>query len=401
MHRALLLVGLVLVAGCTTPPPASDGTPPAYAWSSARVDVDGDGRYDHVNLTLVASDMAIPAEDLEVLMDGEPVEPVDGLSGGPWRPGQGLLFACPEGVHEYQIQVDGQVRKLVVHECGVGAPSTPPTFEGRLVDGDADGRKDAVQLTLVGGGPLDPRSLEIQVGDHTERVYATALKSRVAREPVGNGSRLYTPCWPGVSRVNLTWQGTALPSMELSGCQVHIPGVDAPLVVDQLDVDQDGVQDGWRLSLAAPNDGPFRLAELDAIWDGRPADLNGSVALAPPPQAWTTGGTLVAACPDDGSQPFVLSIGSTPVFQGLTTCQEAPGQPLLELSLTPDGDALRATLELTRVDPLNASQLVTSDGETVSQGIWEVGEERVLGCPGGNLTLRYEGRLAFRGPAPC
>lgn len=401
MRRALLLVGLLLLAGCTSQPAPTDRDQPAYAWSSTRVDLDGDGRYDHVNLTLVASQQPVASQDVEVRMDGSPVDPVKGLGGDPWRPGQGLLFACPEGVHEYQVFIGGELRKLVVHECGVEVPVAPPSFEGRLVDGDADGRKDAVQLSLVGGGPIDPRSLTVTVGDHEVRVYATALKSRVAREPLGNGSRVYTPCWPGADRVNVTWRETALPGLQLSGCQAHIPGVDAPLVVDQLDVDDDGVQDGWRLTLAAPNDGGFVLANLNATWDQARTQLNGSVALAPPPEMWRTGESLVALCPGDGSHAFVLAIGPTPIFQGLTTCETPPGQPLLELDLEDDGGRLEAALSLSRVDPLNASRLTTADGEAVGQGTWEVGETKVMGCPGGNLTLTYEGRLAFRGPAPC
>ncbi len=401
MRRALLLVGLLLLAGCTSQPAPSPDDRPAYAWSSTRVDVDGDGRYDHVNITLVASDSPVQADRVEVHRDGQRVEPVTGLEGETWRPGRGLLFTCPGGVHEYQILIEGAVRKLVVHECGVAAPVAPPLFEGRLVDGDADGQTDAVQLTLVDGGPIDPSSLSVTVGDEPVRVYATALKSRVAREPLGNGSRIYTPCWPGQSQVNVTWRGNDLPPLGLSGCQRHIPGVDAPLVVDQLDIDDDGVQDGWRLSLAAPNDGPFPLARLNASWAGAAAELNGSVDLDEPPRSWVTGGSLVATCPTDGSQPFTLSVGPTLIFQGLTTCDVPPGKPLLELSLLAQGDRLEMTLELTRVDPLNASRLVTGGNQTVGQGPWPVGEERVLACPGGNLTLTYEGRLAFRGPAPC
>ncbi len=365
------------------------------------MDLDGDGRYDHVNLTLVASQAPVASQEVEVLMDGSPADPVQGLGGGPWRPGQGLLFTCPEGIHEYQVLIDGELRKLVVHECGVEVPVAPPSFEGRVVDGDADGRKDAVQLSLVSGGPIDPRSLSVTVDDREVRVYATALKSRVAGEPLGNGSRVYTPCWPGANQVNVTWRENALPGLQLSGCQAHIPGVDAPLVVDQLDVDDDGVQDGWRLTLAAPNDGGFPLENLNATWDRTRAQLNGSVGLTPPPERWETGEGLVASCPADGSHAFALAIGPTPVFQGLTTCEAPPGRPLLELGLAAEDDMLKATLLLTRIDPLNASRLVTADGETVGQGSWGVGEERVMGCPGGNLTLVYEDRLAYRGPVPC
>lgn len=365
------------------------------------MDLDGDGRYDHVNLTLVASQEPVASQDVEVLMDGSPVDPIQGLVGDTWRPGQGLVFACPEGVHEYQVLIDGELRKLIVHECGVEVRVAPPSFEGRVVDGDADGRNDAIRLTLVGGGPIDASSLSVTVEDHEVRLYATALKSRVAREPLGNGSQIYTPCWPGANQVNLTWRETALPDLQLSGCQAHIPGVDAPLVVDQLDVDEDGVQDGWRLTLAAPNDGGFALDNLNATWDQTRAQLNGSVDLTPPPERWETGESLVISCPDDGSRAFALAIGPTPIFQGLTTCETPPGRPLLELGLAADGDMLEATLLVTRVEPLNASRLVTADGETVGQGIWEVGGTEVMGCPGGNLTLAYEDRLAYRGPAPC
>lgn len=400
---AVLLVLPVLLAGCTSPP-ADDDSPPhrsGFVFRTSRVDTSGDGLVDAVNVTLVSSREPVEVARLGFEVDGEPHQPEALANATEWVPGSSVLIPCSEGVHELRILYDGETRKVVVGECGVPPPTQPPFFEGRLIDGDADGRQDAVRLSLVSGGPIRVGDLNVSMGDETLRVYQNPLKSRLAGGSMGNGTEVYTPCVPGERRLEITWRSTELPPLTLRGCDVHRPGVDAPVRSSALDVDSDGHQDGWNLTLANASDAPFAIADVFATWGNQTATVNGSPALDPAPPRWDQGVRLYAVCPSDGEQRFTLYVRDHTVFRNFTSCEEAPGAPLLDLNLTERHGSLNATLAFSRVGDLAMENLTRPDGDAVGDGVWPVGAARTLPCPDGTLVLRYEHRLAFRGPAPC
>lgn len=403
VHRALLAALALVAAGCAGPvdAPGDGDDGGGFGFRSARVDTDGDGLVDTLNLTLLAARAPIPSQALVVERDGEPVE-VEGGNGTAWRPGQSRLVACPDGVHEFRILVHGELKRVLVEECGVPPPRVPPFFSSTVVDGDGDGRRDAVELALVSGGPVHARELSAQLGDRAVRLYEGPLKSDEAEGQLTNGSRVYTPCDPDAERLNLTWGGRSLPSLLVRGCQLFEPGLDAPTTFERLDVDGDQAQDGWRITLGNASDAPFETHRLNASWNGTPAPLNASSSLTAPPDAWTPNTTLVATCPVDDEVRFDLRFNGSLIARRFTTCQAAPGAPLLELAMNVTGDdRLDARLTFSRVGPLMLENVTTPDGTAIGDDRWTEGSTVTLACPGGELVLRYQDRLAFRGTAPC
>lgn len=398
---ALSTVAMLFLAGCTTSPTQDPRNPASLGFVSSRVDLDGDGLYDAVNVTLLAAPGPIQAERVGFLVDGAEINTTLALGDDAWRVGRGALLPCEPGVHQFEVLLDGESKRVMVLECGVEAPRQPPQFGARIVDGNGDGADDAVELTLLGGGPVPPETLAGEMGGIDLRFYDTPLKSRLARSPLANGSRAWTPCVPGEDLLEITWRSNPLPALRLTGCDRFVPGVDAPLSISEVDVDGDRAQDGWNLTLGSPSDGPFPIAEVVARWGNRTAALNGSTALEAPPEAWSGGTTLVATCPGPGTLTFSLWVAGTLVFRSVAVCEEPPGRPLLELALEERANRLDATLLLSRVGELDASELEVVGFEDVTRGQWSVGETRVLPCPGGTLHLRYEGRNAFLGEAPC
>lgn len=403
MRCALLVVAMMLVAGCAGPAsePADPPDQGGLAFGARRVDTDGDGRTDAINLTLVGTSEPIPRDQVEMRRDGEPVVLHGQANASTWRPGTSLLVDCPEGVHEFELSVRGELVRVLVEECGKVPPKAPPFFQGSLVDGDGDGRTDAVELTVTSGGPVETSTLTVHVGGTPVRLYENARKTRLAPDVLENGTRAFTPCRPNASTVNISWASRALPPLRLSGCQAFDPGIDAPVTPHALDVDGDGRQDGWRLTMGATEDGPFPIEALDARWGNATARLNASTALAPPPATLDANRSLVATCPAEGERTFELRVNGSLVVRRFTMCEAAPGQPLFALDLVAEAGGLNATLNLSRVGAVELANLTTPDGQPVGEGLWSEGSTVALPCPGDRLTLLYQGRLAFRGPAPC
>ncbi len=403
MRLVWLCAWLLLTAGCTTPAPVDPGpgaSEDAIVFRSTRIDQDGDGLSDALNLTLLRAPAPIPRDELAVHRDGVRLELDGSFSKQAWVPGTSLVLACPDGFNEYEVWVAGELKKVVATECGVPVPASPPFFQGRVVDGDADGRNDAVQLTLVAGGPVDLSELNATAGTQTLRIYATPLKSELARGTATNGTELYTPCLRGGDTLDLVWRQRALPGLSMATCEAFIPGVDAPHELSSIDVDGDGQQDGISITLGNATDGPFELEQIEAHWGNETAVLNASATLEAPPDIWLAGEDLVATCPTDGQRRFSLSVRGTLIVQTFTTCQRSPGQPLLDLELSSERNTLTAELVFSRLGDLDL-QRVTANGEPVGNGTWQPGNEIVLDCPWGTLELLYDGRLAFRGQAPC
>ncbi|MDX1611902.1 MAG: hypothetical protein R3185_05995, partial [Candidatus Thermoplasmatota archaeon] len=282
MRAALSLVALLLLSGCTSVPDPAPPSPAAYIFTSSRVDQDGDGLFDHVNITLVSAQEPLTEDRLAFELDGQPVTPVQGLANGTWAAGTGVLLACSPGHHEVRVLIDGQARKLVVHECGVARPQMPPAFQARLVDGDGDGVAAAIQLTLVQGGPIEAEDLNVTMAGEPLRIYANPVKSRVLRGQIANGTNVWTDCSPEGQVLEISYRGNPLPELPMEGCGAYDPGIDAPVRARQLDVDGNGVSDGWNLTLGIPNDGPFDVASMAIELGGSPVAPNGSVGLDPP-----------------------------------------------------------------------------------------------------------------------
>jgi hypothetical protein len=86
----------------------------------------------------------------------------------------------------------------------------------------------------------------------------------------------------------------------------------------------------------------------------------------------------------------------------VTSCEAPPGRPLVELDLVHRGeDELDAKLTFSHLGALNLSNATANAPGLPEEGTWSVGETLTLGCPGEELVLRYDGRRAYRGPAPC
>lgn len=397
----LVVCALVLAAGCTGP--ATDEAPPAdegFAMRSERVDTDGDGATDALRWTLIASKQPIPREDVRVERDGTPT-PVRGFgNASTWQPGTSVLVDCPEGTHEYRLLVGGDEAQVLVETCGGPPPVAPPFFSSNLTAVE-HGQVDTIQLTLTSGGPADVDELTARLGNHTVGFYQDPFKAREVQRPIPNGTTVYLPCVPGEEELNITWRDRALPELRVPGCEAHRPGVDAPVAVQSLDADGDGARDGWRLSLTRPGGSPFALANVSATWDGEPAALNGT-ARGPPPDPWTPGEPLTAWCPAEGTPRFELRVHGRLAGARVAACEPAPGRPLIDVNLTRAGEEeLNATLSFSHPGALAFANLTANASGLPEEGEWAVGETVTLGCPGGELVVRYQDRRAFRGPAPC
>lgn len=400
---ALTVCALVILAGCTGPTGPSEDPPPAegLGFSARTLDTDGDRRTDTLELRLVQSATPIPRGALEVRLEEGPVELAGFGNATTWQPGATLTTACPAGMNEYRVLVHGELVRVLVLECGIEPPFQPPFFRASLTDGDGDGDRATVELTLTSGGPVPAGSLTARFGETPLRLYADALKSQRARGPVENGTALYTPCDPQADDLVIVADGHELPALKVRGCEAYEPGIDAPIDVAPTDVDADGAVDGLNLTLGASDDAPFPLDTVNATWGNASASLNASTGLEPPPARWRANTSLVATCPREGEQRFELRIDGSPALRRFVVCQAPPGRPLIDLNLTVSEDRLDMRLELSRVGPLALENVTTPAGEPLGEGSWSEDETVSLACPGGQLVLHYGQRLAYRAPAPC
>ena len=399
--RAIALLGVLLLSGCTGAPPEEPPARDGLALSVARVDLDGDGALDTINVTLLGADGPIEASRVALLLDGEALNVTAALRADAWHVGRGALLACAPGLHDLEVRIDGRARKLAVLECGVRATREPPLFQGRLLDHDGDGAPDTTELTLLSGGPLRREELSLAWESRAARLYDGPAKASLLRKPLVNASKAYAPCSPASDQLTITWRNTTLPALSLSGGTRWSPGIDAPLRASVVDVDADGRQDGWRLELGPSEDAPLVMASIAAAWGEEPTRLTNDTAFAPTTDLWHVGQAVIATCHAEGSAFFFLRASGTLVFQSVTICEEPPGRPLLELELAAVEGGLAARLLLSRPGPLVADEVFGAESEPIGRGLWAVNETRVLPCPSGRLLLTYRGATAYDGPAPC
>lgn len=394
---------MVILAGCTGPasqPEEKQGTP-GMAFSGQRLDTDGDGFVETLELQLHGSAEPIARDEIEVQLDGATLE-IEGLENATiWAPGNPLRVPCPEGTNEYRILIRGELVRLLVLECGIPPAAPQLVFRASLIDGDGDGDEATVQLALLAGGPVPVAALSARFGQTPLGLFEDALKSHPARGTLENGTELYTACDPDAYEIALLWGERELPPMTVRGCQAYEPGLDAPIQAAPVDVDADGAIDGLNLLLGNSSAAPFPLEDVNATWGNATATLNASTALEPPPAAWASNTTLVASCPGDGEQRFDLAIDGSLVLRRFLVCQAPPGAPLVALNLTAQDETLEATLTLSRAGPLALENVTDASGTPIGEGIWEEKQTVSLPCPDGQLVLRYDQRLAYRGPAPC